>query len=158
MSGNPVRDANGILYPSQKACAEALGVSRKAIGYHLNRYGNLERLEGVVGKPVVDRNGVTHESMTICAEAHGVTPSTVSYHLNRWGNLDRLCVARGYTHAIAVTSKPVEVNGRKFSSQAELARAIGARRTTVRNWLRPDASPRQRTRLRHRVAMLGVEQ
>lgn len=155
---NTVRDANGILYPSQKACAEALGVSRKAIGYHLNRYGNLERLEGVVGKPVIDRNGVTHESVTLCAEAHGVTPSTVSYHLKRWGNLDRLCVARGYTHAIAVTSKPVEVNGRTFPSQAELAREIGVRRTTVRNWLHPDATPLQRRRLNERIAMLGVEQ
>lgn len=40
----PVIDAKGRRYPSIRACARAYGVHRRTVAYHLDTYGNLERL------------------------------------------------------------------------------------------------------------------
>lgn len=110
------------------------------------------------GNPVIDQNGVWHPSQSACAAAHGVTVSTITYHLAIHGDLNRLCGKQGREYATEATMKAVTVGNRTWPSRAALARDLGEARATVCRWLRPNASPRQRARLKHRVAMLGVAQ
>lgn len=108
--------------------------------------------------PVIDQSGVWHQSQSACAAAHGVTVSAITYHLATYGDLNRLCGKQGHAYATEATMKPVTVGNRTWPSRAALARDLGEARATVCRWLRPDASPRQRARLKHRVAMMEVAQ
>lgn len=42
---------NGVVYEKQSDAARALGIDRSTVTYHLNRYGNLDRVGAAPGGP-----------------------------------------------------------------------------------------------------------
>lgn len=48
--GNPVSH-DGVIYPSETAAAKALGVTQRAISYHLNKYGHLGNMGKRMDRP-----------------------------------------------------------------------------------------------------------
>lgn len=85
-------EIHGVMYPSQKAAAEALGVSTSVIGRH-KKNGTLYKVgaEGSIEqrmKPTTIR-GVTYESRSEAARALGVSLATVTHHIRR-GTLNRV--------------------------------------------------------------------
>jgi len=62
-SGNVIQDlATGIVYPSQNAAAEALGISKYNVSKHLN--GKLPNAEGRIFKKLID-GATSHELHTV---------------------------------------------------------------------------------------------
>lgn len=77
---------NGVIYPSQKAAALALGVHWTTIGRALER-GSEDAVgptatPGRTPKPVVI-NGVTYASQKEAAAAEGVSRSAITWRLGR---------------------------------------------------------------------------
>ena len=85
--------------------------------------------------PCKDRHGNTFRSQSDCARYHGLDVSTVSAHLNKHGNLDRLGVGMGKKGTPSATFKPIEIDGRSWESQAELARHIDVNQKTLSRWI-----------------------
>ena len=110
----------GVLYPSQKAAAEAIGVTPNAVWKAVNN-GTLETCGLYINncKPVTIR-GVKYASMTEAAEALGIRQTNVSRAVRR-GNADTLGMGRN-----ATTKRSVIVDGVEYESQYAAARAIGA--------------------------------
>lgn len=87
----------GERWPTQRACAEALGVPKSAIAYAVGRgkpingrrivrdyYGVIRKKQLVYDK----KEGVFYDSVDAAAAAAGVSRSTVAQHIGeyqRWG-------------------------------------------------------------------------
>jgi predicted transcriptional regulator len=80
--GFPVR-VRGVVYPSQRAAATALGVAEKTVRNALDA-GTIDlvglRGPGTPGKPCTYR-GAEYPSMTAAAVACGVSEKTVRNHM-----------------------------------------------------------------------------
>ena len=93
-TGNPC-EKDGILYPSQRAAARALGITDSAVEYHLARYGNLDRVGGPRshtkggGCVPIKLAGREWPSRVAFADWLGVPITTVRGWLRR-GDTDRL--------------------------------------------------------------------
>ena len=57
----PVKGPDGTIYISHGAAAKALGVSKRTIGYHLDTWGNLDR----VGREAARLNASRRRPITI---------------------------------------------------------------------------------------------
>lgn len=88
------------------------------------------------GNPCRDRNGVVWPSQSACGRAHGVSPSAVSQHLETHGNLDRLACGMWGKNISSAKAKPLDIDGRKFASQSDLARAVGTTRQVINRLIR----------------------
>lgn len=89
-----------------------------------------------MGNPCRDRNGVVWPSQSACARAHGVSPSAVSSHLERHGNLNLMACGMRGRNGRAAKSKPLDIDGRTFASQSDLARQLGTTRQVINRLLR----------------------
>lgn len=80
--GNPV-DANGVVYPTQRAAAAALGVTERVISYHLNKYADFSRVGKKSGggkggrKNPVECMGREWQSVNALSQYVGVAHSTM---------------------------------------------------------------------------------
>ena len=80
--GNPV-EVNGVVYPTQRAAAEVLGVTERAISYHLNKYPDFSRIGKKTGggkggrKNPVEFLGREWQSVSALAHYVGVSHSTM---------------------------------------------------------------------------------
>ncbi|MGN7869567.1 hypothetical protein [Paracoccus sp. 22332] len=80
--GNPV-EVDGVVYRTQAAAGAALGVSERAIAYHLNKHGHLARLGIKTGggkggrKRPVEYGGRKWQSARALALYCGVACSTI---------------------------------------------------------------------------------
>jgi DNA-binding transcriptional LysR family regulator len=83
---------HGVLYPSQRAAAEALNVTDARVSQALNA-GRVDQLGSGHLRPCVIR-GVEYPSRSAAAEALGVTIGRVSQAI-REGRTDQLGVGRG---------------------------------------------------------------
>lgn len=89
-----------------------------------------------MGNPCRDKHGNVWPSESACARAYGLAPSTVAYHLETHGNLDRMAGLQRHHYGAIATSKPFEIDGRRWASHSELARKVGVDRVTVGRWLK----------------------
>lgn len=129
---SPVR-IRGVVYPSVKAAAEALGVSPKTV-YGAVWRGREDMVGLGVGKPMpVTIRGVTYQTARHAAEALGVTVHAVHSGLCH-GYIDRVGLGTNYAARKVKGGRPraVVVAGRTFPSIAELARFLGRTAAGVR--------------------------
>lgn len=91
----PVIGPDGTVYPSHGAAGAALGVSKRTIGYHLDRHGNLNRVGRVAARQnhpmrkAVTLAGRQWPSVALLADYLGLHHETV----RRWrrvGDVERL--------------------------------------------------------------------
>lgn len=134
--GKPCRRGT-VVYPSRTAAAEALGVTRSTVNYHLHTHGNLDRVGSTCPSPCIVR-GTHYPSQKAAAAAHGVTPSVVATLLARHGHLDNLGMGN---RGLNGKSRQTAVMGHAFPSRAAAARALGMSRTQFYRCLRQPANP-----------------
>lgn len=77
-------DSKGNVFPSLRACARAYGRHHKAVSYHLNAHGNLDRLGMGQARPGTQNaakpfaiGSVTWPSMTKAAKDLGLTMASL---------------------------------------------------------------------------------
>lgn len=136
-AGIPCRRGSTV-YPSRTAAAEALGVTRSTVNYHMRTHGHLDGVGTTCPSPCIVR-GVRHESQMAAAKAHGVTPSVVATLLARHGHLDNLGTGN---RGLNGKSRQTVVMGHTFASRAAAARALGLSRAQLYRWLRAPTDPR----------------
>ena len=134
--GKPCR-RGAVVYPSRTAAAEALGVTRSTVNYHLRTHGHLDQVGSTCPSPCIVR-GARYDSQKEAAKAHGVTPSVVATLLARHGHLDSLGMGN---RGINGKSRQTVVMGHAFPSRAAAARALGMSRTQFYRCLRETANP-----------------
>lgn len=93
-------------------------------------------------KPVTVR-GQTYKSYTEAAQALGVTVPTICKHLKRHGHLDHI----GKHKRGTATSIETTIDGFTFKSIRAAATALNIDETTLRAYLSPKASQRQKKTL-----------
>lgn len=130
--GRQYRDivVRGVSYPSVQACAEALGVTGRAVYTAISR----GRLDGLgLNDPWRDRprksvcvRGVTYPTVRACAEALGVSVGTVNEAVRR-GAADGIGLGRGRRPRM-----PVRVRGVVYEDMTAAAAALGVCEGTVR--------------------------
>lgn len=136
-----VTGTDGTVYPSHKAAADALGVCRSAVSFHIKKYGNLDRL-GYYRTAIAD-GSQTWGSLTEASKALGVSRGTLNWHLDRHGHLGRV----GKRRSFRTNPKPLQIGPLRWAARVDAAADLGIHPRTLRDWTSPKATAHQVQRL-----------
>lgn len=144
-----VQDADGNVYRSCNAAARALGYHHSTIIHHLSKYGNLDLLGS--GKIPTEKDGVRYESLTEFAKAVGVKRHTLNHHLARHGNLDRAGLGKRGNPGNKSRSNETRIGPMTWPSRKAAAADLGLSKDSLRRYLKPTATARQKDVLMARL-------
>jgi len=139
---DPVTTPDGVRHPSKAAAARHLGVDVSTIRDHLDRYGDLGRVNTWTVR--CKAPDLEAPSISEFARRKGVTRNVVYSHLEKFGSLERVGQRTWKRHN---RGQRTVIGPMSWDSRAAMARDLGVAESTISRYLSKRATVRQREKI-----------